>query len=93
MKREMLGLGNLLEWAMIYIFCIAHVSLRLVTYALLSAQYRYFVAVVLPLQFLSNLLIGQRFCHDNHQGSAIQLIFWKFCFCDRFWDKNKKGLF
>ena len=75
MKREMLGLGNLLEWAMIYIFCLSQVSLRLVTYALLSAQYRYFVAVVLPLQFLSNFLIGRRFCNDNHQGCAIQWTF------------------
>ena len=71
-KGEELGMGNMLQWTMMNIFCFTHVGLRLVSYALLSAQYPYYAAALLPLQFSSNFLTGQRFRHDNHQGCAIQ---------------------
>ena len=43
-----------------------------------TAQYRYYAAVVLPLQFLSNLLIGQRLSqddsHHNVLNAALSLV-------------------
>ena len=66
LRGEELGLNNLFYWIPMRISCIIHVSLRLVTYALLSAQYLHYAAIILPLQFFSNLFIGQRICQDVH---------------------------
>ena len=66
LRREELGLNNLFYWIPMRISCIIHVSLRLVTYALLSAQYLHYAAILLPLQFLCNLFIGQRICQEIH---------------------------
>ena len=55
-------------------YCALHVSLRLVSYAFLSAQYKYWAAIILPLQFISNLLIRHRVCQDSddvHLNSKI----------------------
>ena len=71
LKGEIPGLSNIFSWIPSLVYCIFHVSLRLTSYAFLSAQYLYYAATILPLQFISNLIIGHYICHDCHLSSKL----------------------
>ena len=71
LRGEIPGLSNMFSWIPTLVYCIFHVSLRLMSYAFLSAQYLYYAATILPLQFISNLMIGHYICRDCHLSSKL----------------------
>ena len=59
------GLDNICYWTPSLLFYILHVTVRLASYAILTANYLLYGALVLPPQFLWNFLIERYVCQEK----------------------------
>ena len=59
------GLDNICYWMPSLLFYILHVTVRLASYAILTANYLLYGALVLPPQLLWNFLIERYICQEK----------------------------